>query len=421
MNRYSKVLILTIVAALLSSGLWGGNSIFSRYGFPILNEGYDVYGMGMGNTGSGDFLRMNHGIGLNPALSTTATNVLFSTGLKMGFTDFADNQGNSFRDTSFDFPYFSMQVPLNRHHLAFQFTSLMSGNLQNTATGVSTVDGVDYTLDTYESFYSYLYRADLLYAYKFKHLSIGTGVNYYLGNRKQKVTQDYIGIGPDIDTEDVNAGYDTFYEVDNTYQNPGFTVGLGMKYEKMSFGLSYLSSVDLNNTKEYHSILNTVEIEDDSFILPHIINAGAAFRVKNVWKMNMDFRYSLWESSDIVADAVNTWRVGAGVAYQPLSGEEKILKKFPIRVGYTMRLLPFQANNSNLFENTFTCGMTFPIKTISSRLDFAYQLSKRGNKGDNDIEEYSHMFMIGISGFDIFQKTLKRDKPREIPKAEELY
>jgi long-subunit fatty acid transport protein len=421
MNRYSKVVILALIAIIVGNLMGSGNSIFSKYGFPNQNEGYDVYGMGLGNTGCGDFFRMNQGIAVNPALSTIANNVLFSTGLNMGLIDYEDVQGNSFRDTFFDFPYFSMQVPLDKHHLAFQFTSLMSGNLQSKTSGSSVIDGETYKVDTYENIYSYMYRADMMYAYKISNLSLGVGANYYLGNRKEKTTQDYIGIGPDIDTSEVNPGYDTYYEKSNTYQNPGFVAGLGLKYDKFSMGLSYHSSVDLKNTKKFNSILGSVEIPDDTFILPHIINAGLAFKITDVWKTSIDFRYSIWEDSDIIIDSQDTWRVGAGLAYQPLSGEEKFFKKFPLRVGYSLRVLPFKVNSSNVNENTYTCGVTFPIKTISSRLDFAYQLTQRGSIDNNDLEEYSHMFMIGISGFDIFQKTLKRNKPREIPKAEDLY
>ncbi|MDP8231258.1 MAG: hypothetical protein P9L91_01170 [Candidatus Zophobacter franzmannii] len=421
MNKYSKVILLALIVSMSCGFLWAGNSIFSRYGFPIQNEGYDVYGMGMGNTGAGDFLRLNYGVGVNPALCANSNSVLISTGLKMGYTNYEDKSGNYNKDDSFDFPYFSIQVPIRRHHIAFQFTSFMSGNLSSQSSSTPTIDGVPYELETYETVYSYIYRADLMYAYRFKYLNVGIGANYYLGNRKMKFTQDYIGLGPDIGSNDVANGYDTFYEVSNTYANPGFMAGLGLKFKTMSMGLAYHSSVDLKNTREFKTILSSEVEEDESLILPHTINSGVTFKFNNTFKTNVDFRYEIWEESDFNDNPENSWRIGAGIAYEPISGEDKFYKRLPIRAGHSMRNLAYKVNNSNVIENTLTLGSSIPIKAISSRVDFAYQYSRRGDATENGVEETAHMFMIGISGFDIFQKTLKRDKPRDIPEAEDLY
>ncbi len=420
MNRYSKVLIVAILAFSLTS-LFAGNSIFSRYGFPVENDGYDIYGMGMGNTGSGDFMRMNQGVGVNPALSSISSHVLLATGIKMGNTTYKDVADNSFRDDSFDFPFFSLQMPIKKHHFAFQFTSLMSGNLKSESTSTVDIDGTDYEMLIYESIYSYLYRADLMYSYKFNHFSIGVGANYYLGNRKTKFTQDFVGVGPDIDTDNLNSGYDTFYETSDAYKNPGFMAGLGMRFSHFSFGASYHSAVDLDDTRKYSGILNSYELENNTFKLPQTIIAGVSTKPMNTLKANVDFKYEIWEESDVYTDPQNSWRVGFGVAYEPLSGEDKFFRKIPLRAGYSLKQLPFKVNGSNVMESTITGGFSMPIKAIFSRIDVAYQLTQRGNADDNNVEEISHMFMIGMSGFDIFRKRIKRDQPRDIPIAEELY
>ncbi len=420
MNRLSKALIIVLLAVSITS-LFAGNSIFSRFGFPVENDGYDIYGMGMGNTGAGDFMRMNHGVGVNPALSSISNHVTLATGLKMGLIDYKDITDSSFKDDAFDFPFFSLQMPIKKHHIAFQFTSLMSGNLKSEFQSKATIDGTEYDLITYETIFSYLYRSDLMYSYKFNHFSIGAGVNYYLGNRKTRFTQDFIGFGPDIDSQNLNGGYDTFYEYSNTYKNPGFTAGVGMRFNKFSMGLSYLSSVDLDNERKFNVALQSNEIGKDSFKLPQTFIGGLSLKPMNTLKTNVDFKYELWEKSDIYLDPKDTWRVGVGLAYEPLSGEDNFFRKIPVRAGYTMRQLPFEVNNSKVMESSVTAGFTVPIKALFSRIDFAYQYTKRGNVDDNELEETSHMFMIGMSGFDIFTKTLKRDQPRDIPVAEELY
>ena len=98
--RYRFLIILIIISTSLL-----GNSIFSFEGMPVQYYGNDVYGLGMGETGSADLFRINPNF-TNPSISISTNKVLFSTAVSMGYMWYKDDQGNKFRDDGLYLPSF---------------------------------------------------------------------------------------------------------------------------------------------------------------------------------------------------------------------------------------------------------------------------------------------------------------------------
>ena len=232
---------ILLIASMLMFSLLMGNSIFSFDGMPQEYSGNDIYGLGMGETGSGDLFRINPNF-TNPSVAITTDKVLFSTGVSLGWMWYKDIDDNEYRDDGIYFPYFSIAVPLKNHRIGFNFNSMYSGNLENKKeiNWISTFgDTLDYTETNKLS--SNIYRADALYAYKNLYVNFGIAVNYYIGHRIRYWKLDF----------DEYTMVDTKYEIEKTFKNPGVTVGLSKKLKNLSFSTTYSSYTKLEGNVIY--------------------------------------------------------------------------------------------------------------------------------------------------------------------------
>ena len=173
--KYKFLIILLIMVVSLS-----GNSIFSFEGMPVKYYGNDVYGLGMGETGSTDIFRTNPNFS-NPSLMASANKVLFSTAISLGHIWYEDNLGNEFRDDALEFPYFSLAVPIKNHRFGFSYNSIASGNLEvETEEIYASAFGDTLEYSSLNSIISNLYSASFIYAFKNRYLNVGISADYYL-------------------------------------------------------------------------------------------------------------------------------------------------------------------------------------------------------------------------------------------------
>ncbi|MFC1898624.1 hypothetical protein ACFLYJ_03525 [Candidatus Cloacimonadota bacterium] len=404
--KYSVLLILTILCSALL-----GNSVFSFDGMPVKYYGNDVYGLGMGDTGNSDLHRINPNFS-NPSIAVSTNKVLFSTAASLGYTWYEDDLGNSFKDDGIFLPFFQVAIPILNHRFAFSFNSVSSGNLENereTEWATSSGDTLSYSETNRLS--SNIYKGDLIYAYKNPILNIGASINYYLGHRVRYWKMDF-----------ADGNYtDTKYEIEKLFKNPGFTLGASKKIGGLSLSAAYSSAVDLDGDVELkygHSpYADTLSLADDFlFQIPAKVSGGFTYKFLEKYKLSTEMHYEMWEGTEQYDK--NTLKIGAGFAYDPLSGYGSWYERIPLRFGGYMRELPFEKNNEKIIEQALTFGTSIILKSANKKIDLAVQYLTRGDVDANGLNDTSLMFTIGITGFDIFRKQIKKIEDREIPKAD---
>ncbi|MCK5051349.1 MAG: hypothetical protein KAS53_06415 [Candidatus Cloacimonetes bacterium] len=402
--KYKLILVFLLMTVLLA-----GNSIFSFDGMPLEYYGNDVYGLGMGETGSADMFRINPNLH-NPSMAATTNNVLFSTATSLGYMWYKDSDNNEFRDDGIYMPYFTMTIPIKNHRFAFSFNSIASGNIENSKEleFISFSDTLQYSEVNRLS--TSLYKADMAYAYKSSIVNIGVAMNYYLGHRIRYWKLDF---------ED-NDYTDAKYEIEKIYKNPGFTVGLSKKIGKVSLGAVYSSYVKLEGSETYkyaHTPYADTLGDDFHFEVPAQVSGGITWKFMEKYKASFDGYYQMWQDTEDYDK--NTLKLGLGLAYDPLSGYGSWYEKIPLRIGGYYRELPFDVNNEKIIEKAFTFGSSIPLKSPNKKIEFAVTYTTRGDVDKHGLSDESLMFSFGITGFDIFKKRYKRIEHREIPKADE--
>ncbi|HQO17928.1 MAG TPA: hypothetical protein PLJ85_01995 [Candidatus Cloacimonas sp.] len=399
-----KKIVIIICCTLLAISLQAGNSIFAFYGFPVRNYGRDIYSMGMGDTGASDIFRINTGYA-NPAMHNRNNYTLFSTGMMMGYTQYQSNfegEKHSYRDDALDFPYFNISIPIKRHRLGIQFNSLASG----LATNQRTLS--DNSVETQTSD-KYLYKADLIYSYSFQEVNLGISANYYFGHDKRYFSQtgNY-------------ATFDTHESLLMDFKNPGFTLGAIKIFDNYSIGAHYSAPVNLKGELIRSSIHETEPAQDYEYKLSEQYCVSATVKPIEQFKIAADISFEPWSSvSDSTRDC---YKVGIGLAYEPdIKNHQKIFVKFPLRVGGSMRQLPFRdKDGKDIDETAISCGLTLPLKNDVDRIDLGFQYLQRGDLAKNNLSDTSLMLMIGFTGFDIISKAVDRTSPRYIPKKEDV-
>jgi hypothetical protein len=375
----------------------------------MANYGYDVYSVGMGSSGSADFFRINTNY-TNPAVATNINKVIFSTSLAFGY-QWYESENNSYRDDGLTFPYFTFAFPINNHKFGFSFNTYLSGNLESSVDkSWEDQQGNSYNFVETSKISSNIYRADIFYAYKNPIVNFGIAGNYYLGHRTSY-----------WETEFEEELLNNKYESEKEFKNPGLTVGLSKKWDKISVGLSYAIKTDLNG--EYSFKYNHEPYEDiigeDSklFTVPARYNASLTYKINEKYKTSCDL---IWEEWDSISDNYhNSYQLSLGVAYDPLSGYGEWYEQIPLRAGGYVRKLPFNSvNGEEIWEQSLSFGTSIPLRTPGKKIDLAAQYTDRGKISENQYRDKNLMFHIGITGFDIFKKRYKKIAPREIPKPD---
>lgn len=414
---------MSIIMLTLFLPLHAGNSIFSYHGTPCQNYGNDVYGMSMGDVGVSDVFRKNTGYG-NPAMLGNATKTLFSSGLLFGWTNYASESATSskktYKDNSLDFPYFSVAIPYRAHHFGFQFNSLASGVIKNQTTFTYPTSTGTNTVTEKQSINEYIYRADLIYAYNYKNFNVGLGLDYYFGHDNRSFRQN-AGFGVWTLNSEGDSLFNTIEVLEKTFKNPSATLGVTAQFTDLSIGAYFTKGCTLKGESirsSIHESENPVKIEH---IIPNHIALGLTKKMMAEYKISSDFQIDLWKAENQAGYTQDSWKIGVGIAQEPADNNRRtLLGQMPKRLGFSYRQLPFEVNNNTVTETALTAGITLPIKLSDNRLDFGVQYLWRGNLAENNLQDRSLMFMIGLTGFDVLSKGSRRTAPREIPEVEEI-
>jgi hypothetical protein len=96
-------------------------------------------------------------------------------------------------------------------------------------------------------------------------------------------------------------------------------------------------------------------------------------------------------SSDIKAVDGWDWGVGAEVRAPSLFGQE-----LPVRLGYRHRILPFEANESEVHETDYSLGFGIPVSRGRSRVDLSLT---RANRSANVANVSEHAWIVSAGFF----------------------
>ncbi|MCB5245924.1 MAG: hypothetical protein LHW61_04635 [Candidatus Cloacimonetes bacterium] len=403
-----KIIFLISALGILTFTLSAGNSIFSYDGYPVQYYGTDIYSLGMGDTGTSDIFRVNNGFA-NPAMNNPDNRCFFSTGIIPGYNSYRskDEQGNtkSFLDNSLDFPLFSLSFPLKLHRFGFQFNPYVSGLVSNEHTFLLE-DGTEVVEK--QSIDRYIYRADLIYSYRWKNNSFGVSGNYFFGHDIRDFKQEG------------NFGlFNTREKLSRDFKNPTFTLGYLWHNDKLALGAHYTMTTKLKGEEVRSSIHQTEEPISYTLQIPSQYSLSVTALPLSQFKVACDLHYETWEAID-ENKYTDSWKAGLGFAYEPsASDEHKGMLKFPMRTGVSYRHLPFQVNEADVNELALSLGISLPLPVSVNRIDLGFQYNQRGNLEKNRLLDNSFLLMIGFTGFDIFSKPIDRTMPRDIPEKEE--
>ena len=409
MLRRIGILRLPILLLLGALPLWAGNSIFSYNGYPVRYYGSDIYSLGMGDAGASDIFRNNTGYG-NPAQNNLSNRTLFSTGLLMGYNRYQsrDSAGrkSSFWDNSLDVPHFSVSIPVQKHRLGLQLSSVASGVVENQREFLAP-DSTQ--ILEKQSMDRFLYRADLIYSLNLGSNHFGLSGNYYFGHETRTVQQEAdFGL------------FNTREQLSLDFKNPSFTAGYLRSWGKLALGLHYTMGCTLKGDSTRTSIHETEELGNYEYKLPHEFSASVTALPRREFKLAADFHYEAWDGVDDAAYDPG-WKIGFGGAYEPEpERHEKYLAKLPLRAGVSYRRLPFRVEDEAVNELALSCGVSLPLKGDVNRIDAGLQYVHRGSLEQNRLSDGSFLLMFGFTGFDIIGKAFDRRAPREIPPKEKV-
>lgn len=401
MKRCLVLLFLALSFAL------SANSVFSTYGFPDYYLGHDVYSLGMGEVGNSDLYRVNTSYG-NPSLAVTSKLVAFSSTMSFGYMTYSDDIDQSYNDDGLYFPQFNVTVPVGRHRFAFNFNTVSSGNLENQGDITMTGSMGDSILTGTEinKLQSNIFKTEMIWAWETDWVNIGVGAGFYWG---QRIQQHQILFNS-------NAYADTKNEKSEFFSDPCFTFGLSRDFGKFSLGGTYSPKIKAGGDAEMVSTFNTIPLGEISNEIPGLASLSGTWAFVPNWKTAIDLHYDF--SGDINSDRSleDGWRVGLGVAYDPVHGFGSYLEQIPVRAGVFMRKLPFKANDETVYEKGASLGFSIPFDKNSRSISFSMKYMLRGDASENLVEDEVMLFSVGTVGFDLFSKILRRTAPRDIPK-----
>jgi len=396
-----KYICITFLFLMLISCL-PAQSIFSFYGPADATSQRDVYGEGMGGTGSGDLFRLNTAY-VNPATSVSQTRAYFSTAVSMGNMSYSDGKTPKATDNQFYLPYFSVVFPFKQSRFGFQYQNIASGNL-NTTSPYNEDEGY---IETQAVRFS-LYKAGLFWANRNRYLHFGVGLNYLFGHHIMESKQDF----------DDSSLKDSAFKVDKSFRNPMFTLGIAKNWDNLSLGLSANYPLEMKGETLFtHNNIEEALGNDANFEYPPSANFGITYKLSEMFYWSTDVDYELWGNTNNFENPVHTARIGTGFSWSGMPLSKVFFWKFPLRAGVSYRNLPFQINNNNVNETSYHMGVSIPLKLYDSYLDVAGKLYYRGNASQTKYEENGFLLSIGIKGFDFMRTPPNRKTPREIPRT----
>jgi len=138
-----------------------------------------------------------------------------------------------------------------------------------------------------------------------------------------------------------------------------------------------------------------------SFSIPSAFTVGVSLSRGMRWNIGTEFSYQDWSTfrdlNDNSEGLKKSWRAALGGEITPDPFDtENYLKRMTYRGGLSMEESPFLAGGNPVRDLGINFGFTLPAGRYNS-VDLAFKYGKRGDKGDNVLEETYFKIYFGIT------------------------
>lgn len=384
------ILILTEAAS--------AQSIFSRHGVGLLRTRDNVRAIGMGGAGSA----ANDSIAfyfLNPA-SLTRINLTRIQGdfrYERASIEVEPNRNGLFSNAGVN--SLSLAIPVKHGQVLafgvrpFSTTDFQFSQEDSIATeSLSLVGGI-----------SELY---LGFAAQIGAWQLGATTDFYFG-RLDRIWRLNFASDEFQNSEDV---------INRHVTGVGLHLGVQTQLRRWRFGSAVGLPTRLNVKTELSTLpgFNGV-VSKSKLKLPFWWSAGFGYVPNRHWLLSADYRTQQWGSVDpaeLLGDrGVNSYELSLGGEFIPsfdaLAG---YLKRVSLRFGGNYQQLPYEEPvGKKVHQLTASLGLGLPFGRGYNRIDFAFEIGKRGSLADNRIAENIVLFHAAITGSERwFQRPRRR-------------
>ncbi|WP_430810082.1 MULTISPECIES: hypothetical protein [unclassified Carboxylicivirga] len=390
---------LLILIAIHSFGQNNTSSSYSRFGIGLIESKADATLAGMGHTGvalsSSGYLN-----NINAASYSALDSAHFLFNIQ-GKTSFAKYQSNTSQQNNFD---------ANIESLSMGFRAGRNWGMGFSLSPYSSVgykiDGEKYILGTTQTYPTqYLGEGGISQISwhngfaLFKNLSLGISASYLWGSSDIIEVSYYPSIIGETTYNERNYHIATFllqygFQWQHTIGQNTLTLGataniateLDTYYKQLIYN-DYTSDLS-SNTKQLNNAL-----------IPCAYQAGVSYANSKGWTLATDFRYDLWDKSELKVSngkTRNTLAGSIGIQHKPTRYYSAYYRRIHYRLGafYNQEYLSIQ--EKNIDSKGLTAGITLPMAD-GSRINLAYEYKKSGTRQAGLVKETYQTIRIGLS------------------------
>jgi len=402
----TKTIKIILVILIINLGIFSGlnaTSFFSTKGLGLNAETVGAQGMAMG--GVGISLLENRGLSsLSPATLIPDKVTRISVHFNYNSTSQQNSQGSGHTN----------YVNTNGVQLLVPIATKYAFSLGISPLFISDykfeIPGID-SEKTYREIYGSKGSLNKLFISVFSNIknraTLGLSYNYALG-KYDKSWQIVFDKSQYVDTND---------RLRTKLRGHYVTAGLVLlPFKTWRIGAVYSSPLNLKSENQYeHNFQITVNefsktyattsLNDQSLDLPHSWGVGTTFEPNSKLLFSIDYFAEPFSQIKNSNESENSefndyYRISAGFQYLPSTNPySKFIYHIPLRSGFFYKQLPIKyGNNEPLYEYGVSFGAGLPFYFLMGRIDFACQFGKRGNIGDNLVEEKFFNLMITATG-----------------------
>ena len=416
---FSKILFFAILAAIFNPTECKAqtilNSPYSYIGMGELDPGYSTSNLMMGGLGVSNSNGIYNNV-INPALLARNRYTGFEVGVN---TEYKSLQDVRQKQSVFGGNYQSLNI------------TIPASPRWTFSLGIRPYSSVQYDTKSYRRL-NLLGVDSLIYSFSgsgninklsfsngvriSKELYLGIEANYLFGN-----------IVRNVSTQNLSDGqyYKVQLENRNDYSDFTFKAGLAYRYAlKKDLYLNLGASIDLNSSMSASQIKrfaildytgnNTLNADTLSQKTPFVQNLpvtkkfGLSFEKIARWMVGVDFISTDWTKVENnlgqlrALPVSNKWIVG-GEFTPDFESVSNYLKRTTYRAGFSYETTPYAMSDSSPYavDMNFSLGAALPLRNLSY-LNISYQLGKRGNLSQNNLEELYHRISIGLTLSDLW-------------------
>jgi hypothetical protein len=244
------------------------------------------------------------------------------------------------------------------------------------------------------------------------HFSVGYTFSYLFGSQIQNI--NYYD-GSALNVTKVNTAY---------YRNPYFKVGLQYysKPEKKvqhRFGAFASMPVTLKGNSTYSVtdgstiVQDSIVINNTPFKVPLMVTAGYSVTFNHKLTFSADYNFNQWQKQTTPVAGLTlapSNRVSLGVEKENLLIKNNQYKPYYLQGGLFYENTYWKVNGNYVTDFGFTIGAGTNIGRSfdGSGINVfgALEVGKRGNSGKGQIGDFYQQFTIGVSFFNIWQKSI---------------